>query len=76
MIYIPLSHIGLTYTDVISHSLTQRTIKSLCINTQSYEGEGIRVESNGQEVTIFHINNRLYCIDERCPHAGIIIIAG
>lgn len=33
-------------------------------------GGGIEFELNGRQLAVFYIRNKLYCIDEKCPHAG------
>lgn len=58
----------LTFSKIKTHSATQRQVKTE--GGRGFVGEGIEVQINGRELAVFCVNDKLYCIDEKCPHAG------
>lgn len=43
-------------------------------NNNNGKGVGVTVDVNGHELAIFNWQNRLYCVDEKCPHAGMRLV--
>ena len=34
---------------------------------------GITTSVNGRDVTLYHTQEKVYCSDQKCPHAGSLI---